>query len=84
MIKNDRDVFGLKNLEESEKQKEPKTDLYIGRYLSLHYTGPIRAYKKYWEINVLPSFVIDPCRILIGWLCFSFQISFNPNEDDEL
>ena len=58
-----------------------KKDLYLGKYLSFHNTCRC---KECFELDLLPSIVISDWRIMIGWLCFKLQITYEPKLDEEL
>jgi len=56
-----------------------KKDFYLTKHLSIHFTiqNPI------WEFHVLPFFDISEWRILAGWLCFSMQYTYHPEDFDD-
>ena len=54
-----------------------KTDLYLGKHLSLHYT----LVRYGWELNLLPFVVVDSWRVLAGWLCFTIQFTYKAEEE---
>lgn len=54
-----------------------KTDFYLGKHLSLHYT----LVRYCWELSLLPFVVVDSWRVLAGWLCFTIQFTYKGKED---
>lgn len=56
-----------------------KTDLYVGKHFSLHFTC---INKQCFEFNVLPSITINAWRVLVSFLCFSIQYSFEEIDKD--
>lgn len=56
-----------------------KKDFYITKHLSAHIT----IQQPIWEFHVLPFFDICEWRILAGWLCFSIQYTYHPEDFDE-
>lgn len=59
-----------------------KKDLYLGKYISLHFTF---IDKELFEFDLLPSITINDWRIMFGLFFFKLQITFKAiREEDEL
>lgn len=57
-----------------------KTDLYVGKHFSLHYTY---VNSDFFEFHVFPFVTVDASRILVGFLFFTLQYSYEENIDED-
>lgn len=77
MKKNYSDKFDLRPIEDTKEwigeDMEHEKSLYIGKHVSFHNTW---LDKDVWAFNLLPFIEVCQWRILIGWLCFSFQYTY--------
>ena len=57
-----------------------RTNIYIGKHLSLHYT----LQDRFWEFHLLPFIDICHDRILCGWLCFTANWNYNKTINEQI
>lgn len=65
------------NKKKIERFLDEHGDWYLTKHISFHFT--IRG-KNLWEWHVLPFIDISEWRILCGWLCFTAQYTYHPDE----